>query len=301
MTNHNSGMAMIRISGEKLRSLREQQELTQLYLATAVEVTTETISRWERAGTPNIKKENGQKLAMALQIELEELLADAPSAPDDEQKKKPPVTQRPKKSKIPLRLVLFIGIASALFFVFRPHPGEEDTNLYSLRTMPSHAVPGQIFPVRIQVGKPGEGSASFLVKESVPEGCEIVAVSPEPTVQNSQLLKWINREGGSSYFTYAARIMGEKQREIRFSGTLKVGQSTTGEIAIQGNDIIQLLSYHWADRDKDNSISDEEMLAVYDDFPGMENLPVDIELVEEMWMGTKYIWNPSKKEFVISP
>ncbi len=46
MTMNNSGVAMVRISGEKLRSLREQQELTQLYLATAVEVTTETISRW---------------------------------------------------------------------------------------------------------------------------------------------------------------------------------------------------------------------------------------------------------------
>lgn len=303
MTNHNSGVAMIRISGEKLRSHREQQELTQLYLASAVEVTTETISRWERAGTPNIKKENGQKLAMALQVELDELLVDTDpvAVPDEEQKESSPVAQSPKKSKVLLLLVLFIIIASALFFVFRPHPGEQETNLYSLRTMPSHAVPGQIFPVRIQIGKPGKGSASFLVKESVPEGCEIVTVSPVPTVQNRQLLKWINREGGCSYFTYAARIVDEKQGEVRFAGTLKVGQSKTGEIAIQGNDTIQLFSYHWADRDKDNSISDEEMLAVYDDFPGMENLPVNIELVEEMWMGTKYSWNPSKKEFVIRP
>lgn len=301
MTNYNSGVAMIRISGEKLRSLREQQELTQLYLATAVEVTTETISRWERAGTPNIKKENGQKLAMALQVELDELLADAVPVPDEEQTVELPVTQRPKKFKVLFYLALSIAIVCVLFFLFPLHPSEQDTDLYSRRTMPSHAVPGQIFPVRIQIGIPGEASASFLVKELVPEGCEIITASPEATVQTSQLLKWINREGGYSYFTYAARIMGEQQRKIRFSGTLKVGQSTTGEVSIKGNDSIQLLSYHWADRDRDNSISDEEMLAVYDDFPGMENLPVDIELVEEMWMGTKYIWNPSKKKFLISP
>jgi transcriptional regulator with XRE-family HTH domain len=301
MTIINSGVAMVRISGEKLRFLREQQELTQLYVATAVEVTTETISRWERAGTPNIKKENGQKLAMALQVELDDLLADVVPVPDEKQKERPPVKQNLKKSKVPLFLVLSIGVASAFFFFFRPHPSEQNANLYSLRTMPSHAVPGQIFPVRIQIGKPGDESASYLVKESVPEGCEVVAVFPKATVQNGQLLKWINREGGSSYFTYAARIMGGEQRKVRFSGTLKVGQSTTGEIPIQGNDSIQLLTYHWADRDKDNSISDEEMLAVYDDFPGMENLPVDIELVEDMWMGTKYIWNPDKNKFVISP
>lgn len=301
MTNHNSGIAMIRISGEKLRFLREQQQLTQLYLATAVEVTTETISRWERAGTPNIKKENGQKLATALQVELDELLADSVSVPGVEQTVELPARQSPKNFKVLFYLALSVAIVCILIFLFSFHPSEHGTDLYSQRSMPSHAVPGQIFPVRIQIGTPGEDSASFLVKELVPEGCEIIAVSPEATVQTSQLLKWINRAGGYSYFTYAARIVGEKQREIRFSGTLKVGQSTTGEVPIHGKDSIQLLFYHWADRDKDNSISDEEMLAVYDDFPGMENLPVDIELVEEMWMGTKYIWNPSKKKFLISP
>jgi len=54
---------MMRISDAKLRTLHEQQELTQLYLATTIEVTTETISRWERSNTSNIKKDNGKKLA----------------------------------------------------------------------------------------------------------------------------------------------------------------------------------------------------------------------------------------------
>lgn len=301
---NNSGMAMVRISGDKLRSLREQQELTQLYLATAVEVTTETISRWERAGTPNIKKENCQKLARALQVELDELLA-APVLPSDDNQKKPqPVLQRPRKKPALLFFALsigIVGITTALFFLLRPSPSEQTANLHSLRTMPSHAVPGQIFPVRIQIGKPGEESTSFLVKETVPKSCEIITVFPKAKVQNKQFLKWINRKGGSSSFTYAARIMAEKKSETRFSGTVKLGQGTRGEISIQGNDTIQLLPYHWADRDKDNVISDEEMLAVYDDFPGMENLPVDIELVEEMWMGTEYIWNSTQKEFVISP
>ena len=45
-----SGVAMVQVSGPKIRSLREEQNLTQLYLATAVGVTTETISRWEPGG-----------------------------------------------------------------------------------------------------------------------------------------------------------------------------------------------------------------------------------------------------------
>ncbi len=295
---------MVRISGDKLRSLREQREVTQLYLATAVEVTTETISRWERAGTPNIKKENGQKLALALQVDLDELLTDPVLPPDDDQKKTPHVALQSKKKNgflLGALSIAIVGIATALFFFWPPKPSQHTANLHTLRTMPSHAVPGQTFPVRIQIGRPGEESTSFLVKETVPENCEVVAVFPTATVRNKQSLKWINRKGGSSSFTYVARIIAETKGETRFSGTVKLGKDTRGEISILGNNTIQLLSYHWADRDKDSIISDEEMLAVYDDFPGMENLPVDIELVEEMWMGTKYTWNSIKKEFVITP
>jgi|GEM_PF-7072042 len=72
-----------------------------------------------------------------------------------------------------------------------------------------------------------------------------------------------------------------------FSGMSKSGSPQTGKIQVRV--------------DKDNIISDKEMLAVYDDFPGMEkdDLPVEVELIEEIWMGTKYFWNPVKKEFTL--
>jgi transcriptional regulator with XRE-family HTH domain len=41
------GIMMVKIDGSKVRRLREQKGLTQLYVATAVQVTTDTISRWE--------------------------------------------------------------------------------------------------------------------------------------------------------------------------------------------------------------------------------------------------------------
>ena len=78
-------MSMIKIDGAKIKLLREQQGLTQLYLATAVEVTTDTISRWENRRYPSIKRENGLKLAEALNVPLEELLEDIPAdAPEDD-------------------------------------------------------------------------------------------------------------------------------------------------------------------------------------------------------------------------
>ena len=79
MDNSFSGpMSMVRIDGAKIKQLREQQGLTQLYLATAVEVTTDTISRWENRRYPSIKRDNGLKLAEALNVQLEELLEDTP-------------------------------------------------------------------------------------------------------------------------------------------------------------------------------------------------------------------------------
>ena len=49
------GIQMVKIDGARVRRLREQKGLTQLYVATAVQVTTDTISRWENKRYPSIK------------------------------------------------------------------------------------------------------------------------------------------------------------------------------------------------------------------------------------------------------
>src|SRR5210317_924311 len=81
---------MVKIDGSKVRSLRESKGLTQLYIATVVEVTTDTISRWENKRYPSIKEENALKLAEALEVTLDEILDEAPEeghAKDKERKK----------------------------------------------------------------------------------------------------------------------------------------------------------------------------------------------------------------------
>ena len=55
------------------KEIREKKGLTQLYIATAVGVTTDTISRWENRRYPSIKTENGEKLAeLQLRVTNEE-------------------------------------------------------------------------------------------------------------------------------------------------------------------------------------------------------------------------------------
>ncbi|MGW8161763.1 MAG: helix-turn-helix domain-containing protein, partial [Desulfobulbales bacterium] len=65
---------MVKIDGSRVRRLRESKGLTQLYIATVVGVTTDTISRWENRRYPAIKEENALKLAEALEVSLEEFL-----------------------------------------------------------------------------------------------------------------------------------------------------------------------------------------------------------------------------------
>ena len=65
---------MVKIDGSKVRNLREAKGLTQLYIATVVGVTTDTISRWENKRYPSIKEENALKLAEALEVTLDDIL-----------------------------------------------------------------------------------------------------------------------------------------------------------------------------------------------------------------------------------
>ena len=65
---------MVKIDGSRVRNLRESKGLTQLYIATVVGVTTDTISRWENNRYPTIRRENALKLAEALEVPLDDIL-----------------------------------------------------------------------------------------------------------------------------------------------------------------------------------------------------------------------------------
>ena len=88
------GPVMVKIDGSKVRQIREQKGLTQLYIATAVEVTTDTVSRWENKSYPSIKKENGLRLAEALEVPLEEILESAAEEPSGENSSVQPADEK---------------------------------------------------------------------------------------------------------------------------------------------------------------------------------------------------------------
>jgi len=301
-----SGVAMIRIDGSRVRQLREGQGLTQLYLATAVEVTTDTISRWENHHYPTIKRENGLRLAEALGVELEEILGKPDEAAE-------PVEDSPPSSPttrvgIPLKkynLLLNIGLAVMIpvvigLMIWKKQPESGEIQIEATRSLPTACAPGLTFPVLITVHTGRE--MVLLVREHVPDGVEILKTVPDATSQADNTLKWIRKEGDEQLLTgYLARSAGEYGTQFTFSGSIAVRQEQKQEADISGDNAIRLEPLHWADTNGDFIINDDEILEVYDKFGGLTELGVDLDSIEEIWMGSGYRWNKNDQTIEILP
>lgn len=294
-----SGVAMVRVSGGLIRGLREGQNLTQLYLATAVGVTTETISRWERQDAPTLREENALKLAEVLAVPLLEILAQGP--------------RQGPSGRVPhgftQRWIILLGGAVLGLLVIllistifkREGPMAE---LQVTRFMPGHSVSGRPFPVLIKVDFVSQKRSSLLVKEQVPLGCRVIQTVPLANVSAAGLLKWVERDGAAvTRFAYMASCEPSTTGTglFEFSGSLLVRRYSHKDKMVTGESQLRLVGFHWADTDKDNVIDDEELLAAYDDFGRVPGLLIDLDEVESIWMGSGYRWEPSSQTFVIIP
>lgn len=319
MNQHVTFSENIKIDGGKVRKIREGNGLTQLYLATVVGVTTDTISRWENNRYPAIKTENALKLAEALNVALEEILEDETlprkkEAVQDVAEKKgsgaqphevmPVLWHRKKRPLLAATALLF---AALLFYGFwRYHAETQIAAVSAHRFLPSHTAPGQPFPVMISVAADYAGPFSFIVKEILPDKCEPISGDPPFTVidQRNRGIKWISKsEEQKITFFYMARMepFVKEGEQFTFTGsvTLKKGGSVTR--GISGASVVVAGLYHWADTNRDNVIDDEEILSVYDMFSAVGQLGESINLIEEIWSGSGYRWNNEMKKIVAAP
>ena len=150
---------MIKIDGDKIRRLRESKGLTQLYLATYVGVTTDTISRWENKRYQTIKQSNAIKLAEALEVDLDVILDTGqvdlePQGKPVEQGSIPgpgqalPMLDR-KKLLLGTFLFVFLLIAVSYFFLNKQPKSTPVARLVTAeRIFPPHCAPNQLLPVR---------------------------------------------------------------------------------------------------------------------------------------------------------
>ncbi len=313
MSRPTGGTPMVKIDGAKVRSLREAQGLTQLFLATTVEVTTDTISRWENKRYPTIKKENGLKLAETLGVELEEILEceDEPQenetqipAQEQQEEQIDPLPSLPdsapdSKSRFGLYAVV-VGVLGA-FFLWWFSASQDQVHVSAHRLLPSQAVSGQSFPVAITLSTESSEPVSVILTETLPKGAELLAVVPPFSAYDKEQgeLKWLRKINGNQIFAYRVTVHQQPGSTIDFSGTVARRTKTGQPISVKGNHGLSLADVHWADRDGDGIICDEEILTVYDVFSEIEGLGVDIDQVEEIWLGSGYVWNSESAQFDI--
>ncbi len=320
---------MVKIDGSRVRALREQKGLTQLYIATAVDVTTDTVSRWENKRYPTIKKENALKLADALEVELGALLDrdDAPEpAPARTAAQPPPepvveaaaaapandaadhvITPPAAPGRRPgsvIKTVLIITalalFAAALTLFFTRQDQEPPLEISVRRIAPSHFVAGQPFPVFLKINAADE-PRSIILKETIPPGFQVVTALPPISGQDKKdnSIKWLTKVSGSTTFAYTLRSDLAYRGTAHLDGFVKGSDSATAEITISGDGQSTSGTHHWADRNLDNRISDEEILAVYDLAGSDQPIGIDMELIEDIWLGDGYDWQAQSQRFVV--
>jgi transcriptional regulator with XRE-family HTH domain len=297
-------MTMIQIDGQKIKLLREQQGLTQLYLATAVDVTTDTISRWENKRYPSIKKENGIRLAEALSVPLDEILEKKePITSDEKSPETPPAIiselKTPGKKIWPILLLSGTLSGVILAFMFFYLQTSKPVSFTATRIAPEHCTNGRPFPVIIELEGESDKELAFILKEKLPPNSTILQVQPDPSGNTSDtaILKWITKVRVPTFFFYFIQIDTPINSSFEFLGTI----ATAGgkDVPISGNTKIETSLHHWADADSDNTISDKEILIVYDKFSGIKSLENEIDLIEEIWLGEGYHWNTKSLQYDI--
>ncbi len=328
MTEKSSSLnktSVVRIDGNKVRRLRESKGLTQLYVATVVGVTTDTISRWENRRYPTIKRENAEKLAAALEVGLEEILEEEPEAQDKETatETEPPTAESAEKISgyrkygpeteekffgkafsSPARFILLTLVLALLAGLTWYFLMGIPVKFKSERLLPRHAAPGQTFPVVITVECETSGPVSLILRENLPRECIPQKALPPFTAwdKDAHRLKWLfHSEGARATFLYLASVAPDTSMGsiLRFQGTATVRKGVNNTQPVQGPGKLEVLPLHWADVNGDGKIDDEEILTVYEELGRFQEVDFGLRQIEAIWAGEGYRWDEKSKSFLV--
>jgi transcriptional regulator with XRE-family HTH domain len=304
---------MVRIDGARIKALREKQGLTQLYMATAVGVTTETISRWENRRYAAIKSDNAERLAEALAVAVADILETravaAPALPPaggagSPRPIKPVLSAKLKRH---LAVICLVTLVVVILQVARYYSRSAlpVVTVTARRLLPPHVPAGQPFPVLIRVTASAPGSFSLLLKENLPPGCEPVAAMPAFTSVGKEAgqVKWVSRlEGDSQVFAYLVKApLVVDQTELVFTGRILAGPLAGSPPDTGGDARLRINNFHWADLNRDQRIDDEEILNVYDLFSEIEGFDFKRDLIDEIWAAGGYEWRPESGRYAVTP
>ena len=200
---------------------------------------------------------------------------------------------------VPALVLLLIGAGFGWYYFLKT----ESSSITAQRILPKHCLPGQPFPVIIEVKDTPEKAVTLILREMLPNGAVLKKASPALSTppQKDRELKWLEKIDGPMRFVYTVTLKGKPGDTFKFSGNIAVSRDSENLRTVLGNDTIQIGTFHWADTDEDNTLSDKEMLAVHDHFSTTDKLGIDLSLIEKIWLGSGYRWNPKNSTCEILP
>jgi len=302
--NERSAPPIVAIDGTAIKRIREAKKLTQLYVASVVGVTTDTISRWENNRYPTIKRDNAEKVAMALEVSLEEILRQEEPAPSELEPEAAPLLRSSRQRFAPMVLAVGLGtlLVALLFGVVLSRRGAVE--LAAIRTLPHFGAPGQLVPVQVKVERRAATGGGFIVKERIPAGWRFVSSNPPVTGEvGEREVKWLV-PGGAEPVTISYTVLAPRDfplgQQADFVGEVVLANgNATRRGTIGGTGRLTVNGRHWADTNGDGRIDDNEIMPAYYLSEEMKGLGLDWKTIETIWSGRGYSWNPELKIFEV--
>lgn len=281
-----------------VKRIREEQQLTQLYVSKVVGVTTDTISRWENNRYPTIRRENAIKLAEALEVSIADILLkptnDSPEEVLTVQKKSPVLWY--------IFAAVLVMVVLAFYSVFISTP-PLPAGVTAERTLPNFACPGSTIPVQIRLTHRSPGGGMIL-REYFPKGWKLVqAQPPASSLDNiNGVARWIIKAGDDrERVVYLVQVdsSAKLNAEVGFQGEIVASrEGNQSAVSIQGESKIVVAPAHWADSDGNGHIDDGEMLEASFTIEDMAGVHIDWNDLEKLWGSGSYFWDSQKKQFL---
>ena len=287
--------AKVQLDGSAIRRIREEQKLTQYYIAKVVGVTTDTVSRWENNRYPSVRRDNAILLADALEVPVENILLDADST------RKLAVNSRTRLFIYSIGLVALLFISFIFYFLNKTNV--VDYRLSAQRLLPPHASAATQLPVRVSIDATGSIDGMVL-RENFPRGFKLIEASPVPSSLDNVdgTARWI-LQSVTGPFLVSYLLQPDPTVEpgdtLDFKGDLIVhSKGQNNNSIVLGETSILFDNYHWADTNMDLVIDDGEALDASVISIAMKNVHLDWDLVETIWDAGSYKFDSGAQKFI---
>jgi hypothetical protein len=156
-------------------------------------------------------------------------------------------------------------------------------------------------PVQLVVNNTAVDNGGLIVKEKLPPGWQLVRAEPAAALGAVEEIKWLLPAGkGSRIISYTVRSPQTAPLDTRvvFSGQLVTQAAGRAQSSAIGGDREMILAArHWADRNGDGKIDDNEIMPAYYLTEEMKGLGLDWQTIEKIWSSAGYGWDAARRTY----